>query len=622
MNTEYPLPKRRRRTGDADGRWVNGDAPSDRIFKPAVDTRKKPSEYTKEAQETATDVLDLKKWQGYIPRPSHMEGVKNPDPRVIAAKVVLKILEPIPVADGTLPDWTTPTPTWPPQKPKGDQESICGKGPIRVKGRYSPGMPTAMSQYGIYPYDSGRPYASQNPEKIGIVKCDSRRTMVPLRPDGSQVQLKRNTFQYAKLSIPGKIKRRMPYTQTVQLFATQIYGPYPYSDEIYVSSPIYMKHFPEMGYRDPIEGYDGVAMYPSNDIVLGAKLECTVPIFYDDDFADTVDPNDYGRKGDDDMGCKWQKDEQAYELPKLKIGALEIGGNSINIDDGLKPLAEYLCKSVEMMHKGMGLNLLDDKEFPVSLLNQGGEKVKPSSLAQLSQWQFDNVSSLVGLPIKNTLTNIEDQTSDIQFRSVQDCLSFMFHQQKESDTDLAVLEGYCSRIAQQLEAVTQICLRQHADIEMIIQELGFKYKIETEKRPSLYKLGMKADDEVTGILELFKGGEVSYPVRKWDDEFDQRQIALRTNLYAEISARSFLQPKNTKDELPGLDARIKMTKENKEDWLEWVKTINEPEEGTYAGGTMPYIEEFTPGTKESKKIATPASGLSLFMKPVVKGKKK
>ena len=353
---------------------------------------------------------------------------------------------------------------------------------------------------------------------------------------------------------------------------------------------------------------------------LTAQVVCIVP-FGPEEREPTQKPLNYDRE-DEGMPCQWQKDEVAYELPKLKIGSKEIGGNSINIDDGLKPLAEYLCKSVEMMHKGMGLNLLDDKEFPVSLLNQGGAKVKPSSLAQLSQWQFDNVSSLVGLPIKNTLTNIEDQTSDIQFRSVQDCLSFMFHQQKESDTDLTVLEGYCSRIAQQLEAVTQICLRQHADIEMIIQELGFKYKIETEKRPSLYKLGMKADDETTGILELFKGGEVSYPVRKWDDEFDQRQIALRTNLYAEISARSFLQPKNTKDELPGLDARIKMTKANKEDWLEWVKTINEPEEGTYAGGTMPYIEEFTPGTKESKKIAAPASGLSLFMKPVVKGKKK
>ena len=347
------------------------------------------------------------------------------------------------------------------------------------------------------------------------------------------------------------------------------------------------------------------------------KIECIVPVKKTKEREDPIEPNDYNREEDDeDMGkCKWQTDEISYELPKLKIGNTEVGGNSISIDDGLLPLAQYLCKSLELMHNGIGLNLLDDKEFPVNLGDKDGAKIKPSSLAQLSQWQFDNVSSLVGLPVKNTITNLDNDTKDLKFKNIQDCLSYLVHKQREGDNDLMVIENYATRIATQLEAVTSIALRQHADIEMLIQEMGFRFKWKTETRPCLYKTGMKDDDEKTGIMELFKGGTVSYPVRIWDDSLDQRQIALKTNLYAEISAKSTLQQINTDTEIPGLDARIKMGKENKENWLEWIKTINEPEKGVVSGSRIPYIEEYTKGTIEAKKIKAPEKGLSLFMKP-------
>ena len=126
---------------------------------------------------------------------------------------------------------------------------------------------------------------------------------------------------------------------------------------------------------------------------------------------------------------------------------------------------------------------------------------------------------------------------------------------------------------------------------------------------------MKDDDERTGILELFKGGEVSYPIRIWDDKLDARQIAMTTNLYAEISSRSNLHRFNSGEGLPGLDARVRMGKDSEENWKEWVKSVNETEKGTVSGGATPFIEEYTQGTVTAKAVSKPTSGLSLFMKP-------
>lgn len=319
-------------------------------------------------------------------------------------------------------------------------------------------------------------------------------------------------------------------------------------------------------------------------------------------------------KRNDEMGCQWQKDEVDYALPELKIGESKIGGNSIKIDDGLIPLANFLVKSIEMMHKGIGLDLLET-EFPVSVMKQNGERIKPSSLAQLTQWQFDNVSSLVGLPVENTITTLDDKTEDLSFKNIQDCLSYLVHHQRESDLDLKVIEGYAARTAQQLEAVTQICLRQESDIEMLVKEAGFRWKWETKSRPGLYNIGMKDDDKITGILELFKGTQVSYPVRIWADKLDARQIAMTTNLYAELGSKASFVTLNSGDNIPGLDARIRMNKNSDEYWKEWVKTVNEPEIGVLSGAPIPYIEGYETASLKSKKIDKPANGLSLFMKP-------
>ena len=525
---------------------------------------------------------------------------KKPVPWSIGGDVAWWILNPPLEPNTTAPDWEIPIPDIPIRPVGGDQTPICGMGPIIRHVKYEEGMPTALVQYRIrLQLFLQRQYPSSG--DLGIVK------VFDTVPYGSGCR------RYD--GIKGQ-KRRGGGVYTTHW--TQVRGTIPYSGETYVSP---------VSHRKPRSDWDGYRIEgPLADAGLDsyfpvAERECSIPIIYVDP-DDPIKPDDYDREKDEDnMGCQWQKDEVEYDLPELKIGARKIGGGKIKIDDGLVPLADYMIKAMGLMHSGLGLDLLDAVELPTNVLEPTKNKVKHKSIAALTQWQFDNVSSLVGLPIKNTLTTIDDKTSDLEFRSVQDALSFMFHQQKESDTDLTVLEGYCTRIAQQLEAVTQICLRQHADIEMIIQELGFKYKTETKTRPSLYKIGMKDDDEKTGVIELFKGGTVSYPVRIWADEHDQRQIAMRTNLYAEISARSILQTKNTNSEIQGLDARKRMGKNNTEDWNEYIKTINEPEDGVLNGGTIPYIEEYVSGSVTAKKVPAPTSGLSLFMKPKTKGKK-
>jgi hypothetical protein len=340
----------------------------------------------------------------------------------------------------------------------------------------------------------------------------------------------------------------------------------------------------------------------------------------DDDDGGGLDSDplaDYDFDIDEDTmaGCKWQKDEVSYTLPELKIGSSKVGGNSISIDDGLIPLADFVCKSLELMHRGLGLHELDDTEFDKVLGDSSQGKIKPASLGELVHWQFENVSSLVGLPSAQEIVTIDNEKKDFAFRNVQDALTFLYHQQRESDMDLKIIETYNVKTAQQLEAVTQIALRQTADLEMIIQELGIKWKWERKERPSLYKHGMSDDDEKTGILELFKGGTVAYPVRIWADEVDSKQVALRTNLYAEMAAQSTLTRINSSEGIPGLDARTKMKSGDDEAWKEWVKAINIPEKGTVSGVATPYIEEYDKGTLEAKNIGAPTSALSVFMKP-------
>lgn len=346
------------------------------------------------------------------------------------------------------------------------------------------------------------------------------------------------------------------------------------------------------------------------------------PIEPDDDYDFDVDE-------DTEMGCKWQKDEVSYELPKLKIGDTEVGGNSISIDDGLIPFADYMCKSIEIMFKGLGLDTLS-RELPKNILKMGSmdEKFTPKSLGEVLHWQFNNVSGLVGAPVETAIKNIDGEEKTIPFRSVQDVISTLFHQQKESDLDLWVIENYCVRMAQQLEAVTQICLKQDADIDMLVKEAGFRWEWETRQRKTLYKHGMKEEDEKTGVVELFKGGEVAYPVRVWKDSLDQRQISMATNLYAEVAAKQGTFKLSASDELPGYDTRKKMNKVDEESWKEYVKTINSPSQSigpgestpVVSGSNIPFIEEYARGTLSAKKVDEPKSGLSLFQK-TAKGRK-
>ena len=630
-----------------DPNWKNNDVQDGSgITRPDFSKYRKPDkskeDQTKETQDLykkgnklANDLRDhrgaLKEWReklddywrrfptGTSGGAKNFAGVRPSLGKVAGGVFIDIISDPLPTSPGGLPPVGPPgDPKHPPEPgdiPLGpDQVPICGKGPLNPAFYNGGRGGGAVAQIRISK-QTRPPGAPGTSKTLGIIKYYIHHSQV--------ASFRQNHRGLLDLWL-GNV------TKNIQREGVDEHGPWVYTltTRVLRFNINYTDH--KWGFKHLIWGTQRFRNMPpdhrdpqgsTTEYSHHGAIDCIEPVPLAER-PDPIKPGEYNREEDEEeMGCKWQKDEINYQLPKLKVGSKEIGGGNILIDDGLLPLADYLCRGLQMMHNGIGLDLLDAVELPTNVLEPTKNKVKHKSIAALTQWQFDNVSSLVGLPIKNTLTTIDDKTSDLEFRSVQDALSFMFHQQKESDTDLTVLEGYCTRIAQQLEAVTQICLRQHADIEMIIQELGFKYRTETKTRPSLYKIGMKDDDEKTGVIELFKGGTVSYPVRIWADEHDQRQIAMRTNLYAEISARSILQTKNTKSEIQGLDAMKKMNKNNKEDWNEYIKTINEPENGVLNGGTIPYIEEYVSGSVGTKKVPAPTSGLSLFMKPKTKGKK-
>ena len=550
----------------------------------------------------------------------------KPNPFLVVKDIIEYVFEPQPGSDGVpnppRPAFPPPLPTDPMPKPPGSQKSICGKG---ANDFFWPSnKPDAcIAEFSMYRAAWKDPKSPLG--RIGSAERNTtREELEPFRfgivqvycPDGYRAM-----FPEGEESVYSTVKpprRGGAGDNTINNGRG-----YWYINYVYEYFKIRGTQYKWQTYRvlwgfnndvtryaPPIGTADSGGEY-SDHLLL--KLDCIVSAKGENN--PVVPPGDYDRKSDEEeMGCRWQKDEIDYPLPELKVGANSVGGNSIKIDDGLIPLANFLIKSMQMMHKGIGLDQLNT-DLPVSLNDRNGAKFKPASLAELSQWQFDNVSSLVGLPVVNKITNLQDETKDLTFKNIQDCLSYLVHAQRESDNDLMVIENYSTRIAQQLEAVTQICLRQHADIEMLVKELGFRWKWQTTSRKSLYKIGMKDDDEKTGILELFKGGEVSYPIRIWDDKVDARQIGMTTNLYAEIASRSNLHRFNSGEGLPGLDARVRMGKDNGENWKEWVKSVNETEKGTVSGGPTPFIEEYTQGTVTAKAVPKPTSGLSLFLKP-------
>jgi hypothetical protein len=546
---------------------------------------------------------------------------KKPTPLSIAGDVAWWILNPPLDPDSNAPDWEMPPyPDNPLDPPYPKNPSICGMGPIRMEGIvWREGMPTYMDEYRVFMTDARDPGMYYWPDLPTVG------TFVQPNTKGNpNYQPKRTGGVYGQRKSKLETEFFPTFTRMYKDYAfwSQATGEWPGANQKFISNIKTTKTIPghdEGGYGT-LSSQNGSPYYdPSEPPYFGhfipwAEKVCSIEIIYDENIPDTINPNDYDREVDDGMGCQWQKDEVSYDLPELKIGDSKIGGSSIKIDDGLIPLANFLVKSIEMMHKGIGLDKLDT-EFPVSVMKQDGTKVKPKSIAELSQWQFDNVSSLVGLPVVNTITSLDDKTKDLTFKNIQDCLSYLVHQQRESDNDLMVIEGYATRIAQQLEAVTQIALRQQADIEMLIKEGGFRWKWKTVSRPGLYKIGMKDDDEKTGILELFKGGTVSYPIRIWDDKVDARQIAMTTNLYSELASKSNYHSYNSNQGIPGLDARTKMNKDSEEIWKEWVETVNKPEKGVVSGNPTPFIEEYTTGNLAAKAVPKPASGLSLFMKP-------
>lgn len=557
----------------------------------------------------------------------------KPNPLLFLPEIGGYVFEPLPGSNGTprspdRPAFPPPIPTDPMPAPPGDQEPICGKTPNSFI--WPSDKPDAcIAQFTIYKADGNKWTIL---DRIGREKRNTtREELEPFRfgivkvycPDGFQSMFPRgedSVFTRVKPSKSGSVGDNKYNGNSL---ASYWYLNYFYDYFVITGTEYKWTHHQILwgfndnvpawqgGYQGPVGSADSGSNYADN---MWLRLDCIVEA-PPTERKPVVDPSNYDRKKDEDeVGCQWQKNEISYTLPELKIGDATVGGDSINIDDGLIPLANFVCKSMEMMHKGLGLNLLD-VELPKLVSKKDGDKFKPKSIAELTQWQFDNVSSLVGLPVETAITNLDNQTKDIVFRNVQDTISYMFQQQRESDLDLMVVEGYCTRIAQQLEAITQISLRQQADIEMIVKEMGFRWKWETNKRKSLYKIGMSDEDEKTGILELFKGGEVSYPVRVWDDKLDSRQIAMTTNLYAEIASKSNFHSFNSGQPIPGLDARSKMNKTGEEDWREWVKAVNAPEKGTVAGNPTPYIEEYSTASITAKKIAEPTSGLSLFMKP-------
>lgn len=212
-----------------------------------------------------------------------------------------------------------------------------------------------------------------------------------------------------------------------------------------------------------------------------------------------------------------------------------------------------------------------------------------------SQWMFNQIDQRLGLPTTHVIKNAQGQTTTKAYHNLQDALEENNANTIVALQDLEVIERYLFAITQDVQKVMQIALQTREDVDVIIDDLGCKFKEIKRSHPT--HINLTAPNRSGSLDQLFKNGTVHYVGRQWNDSADKNQQLQRIAYDTQISAMSnkFELPKEN-PELPLDKSRANSKKQSDEIWRTFVSTMEEPPEGYISkGNPTPDIKEIKNG---------------------------
>ena len=249
-------------------------------------------------------------------------------------------------------------------------------------------------------------------------------------------------------------------------------------------------------------------------------------------------------------------------------------------------------------------------EFPADMRNPTGEKVKPTTALSTSHWQFNQISNLVGIPATQMVTGKTGVVTALSFKNQSDAIENIHAQNLGMEQDISAIEKYCFKMTQQNEMIIQMVFQNKHDIDVLVDESGAKTGQKIVMRPGNVTHG-KDDSFFDKLMNIAEAATV---VREWKGDIDAKQLAMKTNMEAQIAALSNKFDFDKADpKLPIVD-RPKQNPKTKDDenWKRYVNTIENP--GTLrqsVGLPIPEIKEIKLGsTREIPKPTTDPDGVT------------
>jgi hypothetical protein len=232
--------------------------------------------------------------------------------------------------------------------------------------------------------------------------------------------------------------------------------------------------------------------------------------------------------------------------------------------------------------------------FDKSVMDPAQGKTKITDMVGLQKWSFDQIDQRLGLPTAHTVIDASGRTQTKSFQSIQDAIEEGNALNIVAGQDLEVVERYLFGLTQDIQKLMQIGLQTREDVDVIIDDLGCKFKEIKRSHPT--HINLTAPGASTSLSKLFEKGRVHYVGREWADTADKNQKLERISYDTQISAMSNkFELDRTNPQLPLANSRA--TKGQSDDvWRTFVSTMEEPPEGYVTpGNPIPDIKEIKNG---------------------------
>jgi hypothetical protein len=233
--------------------------------------------------------------------------------------------------------------------------------------------------------------------------------------------------------------------------------------------------------------------------------------------------------------------------------------------------------------------------FDKSVMDPKSGKVKIDDAMGFQQWQFNQMDERMGMPTQMQLKDASGRIQPHTYRSMQDTMEEVSVTTVAALQDVEIVERYVVGLTQDMQKLMQICLQNRADLDVIIDDLGCKFKEVKKSHPTHIRL--TAPGIASSLANVFQGGEMHYVARVWDDSADKNQKLERMSYDTQIAAMSNKFEFNKNDpELPLQKARAADKPQNDQLWRTYVSTMEEPPDGYVTpGNPIPDIKEIKNG---------------------------